>query len=189
MRFEPPLIGLAGYARTGKDTVASILTHGHGYESRAIADALRNILYTTDTGVRRAVDAGGWEVTKEGHQTREKLQRLGAAMRAEFGDDYLIHHALKPYLDHEVDRMVISDVRTVREVEVIHQLGGVIVRIDRPGVGPANHDITERMLLNVDHIIVNDGLIVDLRPAVEDTLIVLSTTEAPAIEVEVTWHG
>ena len=110
-------------------------------------------------------------------------------MGAEFGDDYLIHHALKPYLDHEVDRMVISDVRTVREVEVIHQLGGVIVRIDRPGVGPANHDITERMLLNVDHIIVNDGLIVDLRPAVEDTLIVLSTTEAPAIEVEVTWHG
>lgn len=194
MMFRPELIGLSGYARSGKDTVARIMQDHFGYESAAIADALRNILYATDTDVRRAVDAHGWEATKvAGTETREKLQRLGAALRDEFGNDHMIHHALKPFNDGEIEHLVISDVRTVAEAAAITQLGGYIIRIDRPGVGPANHDVTERMLPSVDHIIVNDGSVVDMIPAVEQALSVLweQTTgvDAEGYDIEVTWHG
>ena len=39
------IIGISGYARSGKDSVANILVQDFGFERRAFADKLREALY------------------------------------------------------------------------------------------------------------------------------------------------
>mgnify|MGYP006283771541 FL=1 len=39
------IIGLTGYAQSGKDTVASLLVEHYGYERVAFADKIRSFLY------------------------------------------------------------------------------------------------------------------------------------------------
>jgi hypothetical protein len=52
----PPLIGLHGFPRSGKDTAAEVLTRDHGYTRIALADPIRNGLLALDPWVR----AGDW---------------------------------------------------------------------------------------------------------------------------------
>ena len=39
------IIGLSGYARSGKDYLANILVEKYGFERRAFADKIRDVLY------------------------------------------------------------------------------------------------------------------------------------------------
>jgi dephospho-CoA kinase len=39
------IIGLTGYAQSGKDTVANILVENYGYQRVAFADPIRALLY------------------------------------------------------------------------------------------------------------------------------------------------
>lgn len=89
------LIGLSGYAQTGKDTVARILIERHGFERRAFADVLRKALYELNpilghcecgptcpdvTRYRELIDELGYEdarKTEHGAEIRALLQRLG----------------------------------------------------------------------------------------------------------------
>ena len=52
----PPIIGLSGVARAGKDTVAGVLRDLYGYRILSFSDALNDALYTLDRSV--GVDAG-----------------------------------------------------------------------------------------------------------------------------------
>lgn len=45
---RPPLLGLIGHARTGKDTFAARLVEDHGYRRVAFADPLRRLAYALD---------------------------------------------------------------------------------------------------------------------------------------------
>lgn len=60
--------------------------------------------------------------------------------------------------------VVCTDVRFQHELDVIHQLGGRVIRIERPGVDLDDlHESEVKMLgLVVDHTIMNDGSIEDL---------------------------
>ena len=79
------LIGLAGHARSGKDTVADRLVEAHGFEKVAIAGALRRMLYRSNTTIRQYVEIHGWDGYKATIFGRQMLQRLGEAVRKEFG--------------------------------------------------------------------------------------------------------
>ena len=147
MTDTPILIGLTGFARSGKDTVASILERDHGFERRAIADPIKALLAAADPDVRRHVDGFGWEHVKTAHSgVRDRLQAIGAVIRREWGEDFLLGSILNDWRTEIGPRLVISDVRTNAEADLIRDYGGFIVRIERPGVGPANGDITERKL-------------------------------------------
>ena len=52
----PPLVGLHGFPRTGKDTAATTLIINHGYKRIALADPIREGLLALDPWVR----AGDW---------------------------------------------------------------------------------------------------------------------------------
>lgn len=160
---RPRLIGLAGHARSGKDTVAGVLCETYGYDVRAIADPLKRILYRLQPATASLVDVHGWDVAKTHPGVRESLQILGAAIRREFGFDLLPAAALERGKDS--DRLVISDVRMPYEVEKIREGGGIVVWISREGVGPANGDITERPV-DYDVLLENNGTLEDLYEAV-----------------------
>ena len=157
------MIGLSGYARTGKDTAAQILAE-RGFRRVAFADRVRSLALRLDAPTRAIVGALGWEEAKSHAYVREYLQTLGMAVREEVGEDAWIRAALR---DRRGD-LVISDVRFRNEADAIRAAGGVIWRIERSGISAANGHVSEHEMdgYRYDSVIRNDGDLNGLHEAV-----------------------
>lgn len=166
------VIGLVGYARSGKDTAAAGLI-ADGWQRVSFADGVRELALAInpiidaefdDESYRlgRVVERHGWEAAKECEEVRGVLQRIGTGVRNIVGESAWVDIAADKAEEH-LDfgqNVVFSDVRFPNEIEMIHRrLCGVIVRITRPGVGPVNGHISETALddFEADYTIVNDG--------------------------------
>lgn len=182
------LIGLSGYARSGKDTVAKILVDNHGFTRVAFADKLREALYNLNPRVYAFVFDGageyseskvvwladlideiGWEEAKiVAPEHRLYLQRLGTEVgRNLFGENVWVDLALRD-LDPN-GHYVVSDVRFPNEAEGIRSRGGQMVRIGRPGVLAANDHPSETSLDNhqFDIYLPNDGTVEGLADLID----------------------
>ena len=144
------LIGLTGYAGAGKDAAAAGLIE-NGWTRVALADPLKD--------VARAL---GWDGNKD-DSGRAFLQTLGESVRNNVHRDVWVW-AAKQRIESVDGPVVVTDVRYPNEADMIHELGGVLVRIDRPGVGPINGHESESFVasLPADRVIVNDGTLNDL---------------------------
>jgi hypothetical protein len=164
------LIGLTGYARTGKDTLASILVEKYGYRRIAFADTIRSFLYEVNPMVgcspsgylQDLVDLVGWDKAKEEPQVRRLLQDLGVAARKLINEDVWITAALADLDPHE--KVVIADVRFENEAAMIRLLGGQLWRVKRFNTSAVNDHVSEIELdyYEVDQIFLNNGTIEDL---------------------------
>jgi hypothetical protein len=161
------IIGLSGYARSGKDTVAGMLMGIHGYERVAFADTIRTLLFAMDPLVMHndmsfrlqdIVESKGWETAKtEYPEIRRLLQDLGVGGRELLDDNVWINAALKDFAKE--DKVVVTDVRFKNEAARIKNMGGQIWRINRMSIGPANDHISEIDLddWSFDAIITNNS--------------------------------
>jgi hypothetical protein len=169
------LIGLTGYAQSGKDTAAKILIE-NGYTRVAFADALRNMLYALNpivipgtSGMRvdrlqYLVDKRGWEVAKRQPEVRQLLQRLGTeAGRKVLGENIWIETALRGYTSHSAP-VVITDVRFDNEAQAVVNAGGHVIKIERPGYARVNSHVSDAGIdpALLSATIVNDGTVKDL---------------------------
>ena len=170
------IIGLSGYAQSGKDTVANILVEKHGYTRIAFADPIRELLYEMDpliplgygTSVinyrlQDLVDAYGWDKVKVDYpEVRRLLQDLGVGARKIFGDTFWIYQALSDVTPD--DKVVVSDVRFENEAKWIQEFNGQIWRVKRVGTDAVNDHVSESEMdgYPVDQIFVNNGTIEDL---------------------------
>jgi hypothetical protein len=170
------IIGLAGYARSGKDTVAQYLVEHHGFTRMAFADPMREALLRLNpkitvngvNGVYLASVVGklGWETLKEASpDVRELLQRMGTEVGREmFGEHFWIDYLMNKALEAKTD-IVISDVRFINEANAVRLWNGQVWRVNRPNVGPANDHISETGLdefTNYDVVITNDSTLENL---------------------------
>jgi hypothetical protein len=170
------LIGLHGFADSGKDATADFLIADHGFVKVDVFDPGRAMGYLLDpivargtgvTGVvryREVCDAIGYDQMKtEFPESREFLQRLGDALRSELGEDVLVEAWLARAV--RLERAVATSIRHRNEAEALRTAGGFVVVIDRPGVGPVNDHITDRRLPPelIDRHLLNDGTLDDLR--------------------------
>ena len=162
------IIGLTGYAQSGKDAVAKVLVERYGYKRVAFADKIREFLLEVNpimyNGGRLSVlvDSFGWDVAKAQPEVRRLLQDLGVGARKLFGDGFWIKQALAPKLTHQ--NIVVTDVRFINEAEMIQHLDGQIWRIKRLGVAAVNDHVSESEMddYKVDQIFVNNGALDDL---------------------------
>jgi hypothetical protein len=163
------LIGLSGYARSGKDTVAELLCLNYGYKRVSFADPMRQALYVLspkiDNIVRLSeyVDDYGWDVAKQNQEVRRLLQVFGTEVgRKMFGLDFWINIALKDLSGDT--QVVISDVRFPNEADAIAKLGGSMWRINRKNHSAVNGHASEHAMDNYmfNHVIYNDGTLDDL---------------------------
>ena len=136
------LIALSGLAGSGKDAAAGQLAD-LGWQRRAFADPLRSMayaldpildpaLYPTPLRLSEAVDALGWDRVKRQYpEARRLLQRLGTdAGRKVLGANIWVNTTLV-----DLDGMtVVTDCRFPNEAEAVRDLGGIVVRLERPGV-------------------------------------------------------
>lgn len=151
------IIGLSGWARSGKDSIADYLVQNHGYTKISFASPMKEALVLLDPQVlyhntrihlATAVRVVGWENLKDGStDARELLQRMGTEVgRNLFGENFWVNLALEKAKHH--DKVVISDCRFINEIEAIKNSGGSVWRINRENVTAVNNHISETELNN-----------------------------------------
>lgn len=134
MRARPPVIGIAGRARVGKDTLASFIEAEYGGYRYSLATPIRHMLRA---GLGIDLDDDYWAARKEqvlpglGHSPRTLMQTLGT----EWGRN-TIHPDLWVVLAHAVltrmgPGMIVSDVRFDNEAAWIRREKGVVIHLYR----------------------------------------------------------
>jgi len=168
------IIGLLGYAQSGKDTVANILVEEYGYTRVAFADKIRELLYEMNpkvtvgydihTTLQLMVDHSSWDEAKQNPDVRAMLQNIGVGARKVFGDEFWVMQALRQV--HFEGNYVITDVRFANEAKRIKQYDNAqLWRVKREGVEAVNSHVseTELAVYKVDQIVSNNGTIEDLK--------------------------
>lgn len=176
------IIGLAGFAQSGKDTAAGFLKE-RGYQRLAFADILRQAVYELDPVIvadtyggtfsaKEVIDEIGWEEAKSNHpEVRRLLQVLGTEVgRKLLGPDIWVDKVFAQMTDPD-GKYVITDVRFSNEVHAIDKARGCVVKIDRPGVGPVNAHISDQGIADDNCCVVvhNIGSLTDLRTSILGT--------------------
>jgi hypothetical protein len=163
------IIGLSGYAQSGKDATANLLCLNYGYERHAFADPIRTGIYrlnpfvNSTTRLAEIVDEYGWDVAKHEPEVRRLMQVFGTEVgRKMFGENFWIKTAMKDI--QAGSRIVISDVRYPNEADAIKALGGTVWRINRHNHSAVNGHASEHAMnmYMFNHVIYNDGTLDDL---------------------------
>ena len=116
-----------------------------------------------------------------GMTVREFLQKLGTdALRTGLHDNVWVNALMADYKPTEygddeqphLPNWIITDCRFPNEAQVIKDKGGIIIRIDRPGVKPINNHPSEVGLdhWNFDYKIVNNSDLFELKENVKSIL-------------------
>lgn len=158
------IIGLAGKARSGKDTVAEYLVRRYAFRTRAFASSLKYAAWEvfgwsvehTDGDLKEDMDPY-W-----GFSPRWALQHMGTeAMRNNVCQDVWIKSLYKHIRELPDLDWVISDVRFPDEAKAVKEWGGVLWRIERtnnPSIGCHASEVSLDDYEDWDEVITNyDG--------------------------------
>lgn len=189
------IIGLTGPARSGKNTVAEIISQEYGGRVREVAFAdLIKVSAARALGIQFSPDQVGskavrmWADVFKTHATiqirddrtgeidheisgRAFLQRYGTeAHRELFDDDFWVKNAELSLPGDEL--VVVTDVRFDNEAHRIKSMKGFIWKVSRGDVGPVNDHASERPIdaSLIDVEIPNNGSYSDLRSWVSHAL-------------------
>lgn len=183
MSFQ--IVGVSGYARSGKDTVGKILFDHAGLKPIAFADAVYDAAIALNPAIffikhgkkpvrlNEVVDDLGWSEAKEIKEVRRTLQRIGTEVGRQVIDpDIWVKIAFRKASEAKKEGfpgVVFTDMRFRNEAHEVRFAGGRCWRIERPGVTPPTDDngrvhISETDLAawQFDHIFDNDGTVEDL---------------------------
>lgn len=187
------LVGLAGFAGSGKDTAAQALV-AQGFRQDAFAATLKSMALACDPYIRRVGISGipfytrlstlvselDWEGAKQIAGVREFLQRLGTeAVRHHLGDGTWVKALAGRWEAAGRPDTVVTDVRFENEaLWVLCPFQGasaaehITIWIDRPGVGPVNGHSSDQGLVRpfCTHTIVNDGSVEQLHQKVIEVI-------------------
>ena len=128
------LLGLCGYARSGKDTAYNNLPGK--WKRLAFADKLKNDLEP----LLNQVNASAFDDTMK-DRTRPLMVAWGATARM-FEPDHWLSHVMEAIEEHILydyyTGICVTDVRYVNEVSAILDRGGTVIRILRDRTYPIN---------------------------------------------------
>lgn len=168
---RPNIIGIAGRAGAGKDTVAQFILDEHpDWQRVAFADPLRRVaadLYELDAEQMSDRDLKEQAIPEWGLSPRQILQRLGTEVARSIHPQTWVLYALRTIADSSASGFVIPDTRFENEVQLIRQLGGLVWWIDRE-TDPVSAHASEKELsaCDCDDVIPNTGTLEDLRQTV-----------------------
>lgn len=192
----PTLLGLSGFARSGKDTAGSILVERHGFRRVAFGDTLKDVAEDLNPIIQHEWVQGGEKVTRrapllqllDAHGGREGLKDAVPEYRAYLVD---LGNSLRTRIPgvelaasfgnaQPGERVVNTNVYHPEEIDAIQAMGGIVIRVTRPNWAAANSDEARTGLHPVDATLSNDGTVEDLAAKVAAALADLGLTLHPA---------
>lgn len=194
---QPIIIGLAGYKRAGKTTVAKILVEEHGFTEFTFAGPLkRALLAINPMVVDSAHDAMDHDerlaqllhrmsedelkASIWGAEYRRLLEELGQSIRAIDPDFWVkaLEDEVHEALDEGVTRIVVSDVCFENELRALWDLPGVLYPVTRDSAAPKgleSEQVMDRVTYSLahsdawfDYVIGNSGTLEELREKVRE---------------------
>lgn len=180
------VIGLTGYAGSGKDLVGALLAM-RWFKRIAFADPLRDEVAaflrsgesapsTLDDDLQDVLNSRFITVDQiyekpTSDVVRAILQQWGTEHRRGQDPDYWVniaHDRVKILGSHPI---VVTDVRFQNEIDWVHSIGGEVWRIVRPSTGGMAHQSENHSaLVGIDRIINNGGTIYELASLVSSEL-------------------
>lgn len=171
------IVGLVGKKHSGKSSSAKYLHESKGYRIVSFAEPLKMMLKVF-LKYRGCPDDLAWRMLwgdlKEapspyfnGKTSRWAQQTLGTEWGRELIDPYLWTNAWQDHIETaRYESVVIDDVRFQTEVDRIRELGGICIRINRPGderaIPTDLHPSETNILTDIKYNVENDGSFVHL---------------------------
>ncbi|VBI24437.1 deoxynucleotide monophosphate kinase family protein [Burkholderia pseudomallei] len=172
-----PMIGIAGRASAGKDTIGNYLVEHHNYGQVSFAEPLRQFVCKLVGIDRRALDFVKEDpVPWLGKSPRQMLQTLGTEWgRMLVNENIWVLVAMdeaRRLQRHSGKSAVITDVRFDNEADAIRQRGGRIIHVARPDALAVASHVSEAGVTRepADFVIVNDGTLDDLYATVDEIM-------------------
>lgn len=158
--IAPPIIGLHGRAKAGKDTGCEVIIEWAGARGvlaarEAFADRLKQsaaaalgfegdreacVAYCNDLKVNGIIITDLADGRNNQQSGREFLQLYGTeAHRDVFGKDFWLAAVYDSPTARDAELLVITDVRFPNEIESVQQRGGEVWYIDRDVAGAGDH--------------------------------------------------
>jgi hypothetical protein len=183
------IVGITGYAQSGKDTVGQYFVDEWGFREYKFAGPLKAAMYTLNpiVGINK-VDSTwiryqdlfigvGIERAKKVSEVRRLLQTMGTEVgRKMFGEDFWVRQTFEKIeqdmLEEGFEDVVITDLRFQNEAKACD----LVFRVHRPGVGPVNDHASEDLNFKVDAVIQNRGTIEELYQQLDHPNAILGQT-------------
>jgi dephospho-CoA kinase len=174
------IIGISGYKRSGKNTVAQIISDKFGYETLAFADPIKQIASLMFSWSFERMENEKETIDKDwGLSPRQAFQIIGNELA-----QYWLPEALLTFkqttgrllwVRHLFNKIkykkdiCVSDVRYPHEADAIQMRGGKIVKVVRDSVIPNDSHESESYCQDIypDYIIYNNGTLAELEQEVE----------------------
>lgn len=177
------LIGLLGTKGSGKSTGANYLVSKFGFIEKSFADCLKKIcqelfLFSDDqlygTQEQKETPDPRWFNCSP----RSAMQFIGTDLLRNqmeqimpgIGKNIFTHHFRIWYHEQIKNNpdinVVISDVRFQNEVDFIHELGGIVIKIHRPDIESSDNHQSEKenlTICNYDYHIENNKTVCDFK--------------------------
>lgn len=148
--MERMIIGFCGYAGAGKDTAAEAIRNwarSGAVQRFSFAAPMRDMLsalgvpeaYMNDRALKEQPVPG------LGRSYRQLAQTLGTEWgRVCHGEDFWVKTLAAKIERSRADLVLITDVRFPNEAAWLKEVGGVLIRVNRPGVVPVHPHESER---------------------------------------------
>lgn len=169
------IIGISGKLRSGKSTLTSYLAE-YGFEELLFAGGLKDMICTllgVDRTTLESQEFKETEIPWVGTTPRKLMQTLGTEWGRTINPNLWVNHTLNQA--RHFPKVVISDVRFPNELQALHDINAITVRIvrDIDRSGEEHTHPSETALDHVDNrlfdvVIDNNGSLDDLRKAAED---------------------
>lgn len=166
------IVGITGYKRSGKDTLAQAFVAA-GWERYALADPIKaacSVIFDwtpAEIEDRKEITDPRWGISP-----RRAMQVIGTEvfrralpdMIPEFVDKFWIQRMRWEYEKLYHAHMIVPDVRFEDEAQAIRELGGYIVRVERPGAQRRDPHPSETGVDDIkpDYTVLNEGNAADL---------------------------
>lgn len=164
------ILGICGFAGSGKDTLANYLIEKHDYVKLSFAGAVKDAVAvifgwdramlegdTKESRTWREVEDQWWSARLDipGFSPRKALQMIGTdVMRNHFHEDIwitVLENKLRQY-----PKVVIADCRFPNEIDMINRLGGSILHITRGELPEWFHAVQEKVETAPSHIHISE---------------------------------
>ena len=186
-----PIIGIAGHARAGKDTIAQFIQEEYRAITYAFAEPLKDMLGVLGLDEQ---DLNGWRKDENNYDYHATPRHMMQTLGTEWGRDSIndsiwvivaakrIQRLCHAQLDATV---IITDVRFENEADFVRK-HGFLIHVERPIQridGSTHRSENPVNILDSDHIIINSGGLEDLREEALRIAVEISNTVKRQLEV------